>query len=765
MRVKKQYGPELLLNPCAGMTYGQAEDYSIDVTAHFPAPYCGPLSFYSATAPITLVSVADINNVTNATINGTPAHENFTTIQGTMRAGNSYPVALEGNTNGNLENRFVVFIDWNQNDILDDAGEVYEITEALFNSTGADGQQATGTIVVPIDAMIGTTRMRVKKVLRINDYLNPCKATDDGQAEDYTIFVQAPIDYVYEDGTWTPEDPSGISRDINNISVFNGTAIITGVTGVKNLTIDAGATLEIHNVLNLYGNVTNNGNFVFMSTATSNGELGPVSANSTITGEVTVQRYMSNNRSYRMVSSAVTTTTSIHDNWQEGAESKTDNPSPDFGTHITGSTTDQQSGFDGTGTGNPSMFTVNIATQQFVPIDNTDVNTLNAGEAFLLFVRGDRSIVLNNNSASSETVLRATGSLFTGTKTLNFPTADVFDFVMIGNPYQSAVDIKSVMANSTSIVSNGYYVYDPTLADHGKYVTVRLRTGDGTNTDGSAANKYLQPGQGAQVMAGDLAPTIVFNESNKAPGNFTTSNRNTMSEDNMLTVQLYTTENYNNGGPVHDSFGIIFEDGYNNEINFMDAIKPMNFYENLGIDHNGTYLSIEEREMPQLGEVYPMFSTGYQHSEYTLRLTVDGLEAIALYLDDNFNGTSTILEDGDNTYSFSIDANDPLSKATDRFSIRTQERLGVNDTNLLSGIQLFPNPLDGNTFYINAPKLNGEQLLVSISDLTGRRIFQQNLECQANMVTVPMGNDVASGVYLVTLKLNGEEQTYRLIKE
>jgi hypothetical protein len=155
----------------------------------FPAPYCGPLVFANDVEPITLVDVAGISNVTDATVNGSPSHEDFTAILGAMEEGMSYSIALEGNTAGNFTNRFAVFIDWNQNDILDDAGEVYEITETIVNSTGTDGQQATGTIVVPAGVTAGDTRMRVKKIFGTNNYLDPCLGTGFGQAEDYTITV------------------------------------------------------------------------------------------------------------------------------------------------------------------------------------------------------------------------------------------------------------------------------------------------------------------------------------------------------------------------------------------------------------------------------------------------------------------------------------------------------------------------------------------------------------------------------------------------
>src|SRR5690606_10537546 len=126
----------------------------------------------------------------------------------------------------------------------------------------------------------------------------------------------------------------------------------------------SGATLNVEKTLTLAGNITNNGNLVFVSTPTGNGELAAVPTSSTITGNATVQRDMKNKRSYRMVSSAVTTTSSIHNNWQEGATCNTCDPNPGFGTHITGRTTDQADGFDGTTTGNHSMFTVDVASQQ-----------------------------------------------------------------------------------------------------------------------------------------------------------------------------------------------------------------------------------------------------------------------------------------------------------------------------------------------------------------------------------------------------------------
>jgi hypothetical protein len=178
-----------------GITDFQSTAFIIEgeSSLEFPLPYCGPLEFNSGVEPISNVEFAGIANASDPAVNGSPAHEDFTSVSGDVLAGESYDIFLEGNTVGNFTNRFAVFVDWNQNDVLDDAGEVYEITTTLVNSNGNDGQQVVQTLDVPINALEGETRMRVKKIFGTDDYLNPCLGTSFGQAEDYTLNVTVPI--------------------------------------------------------------------------------------------------------------------------------------------------------------------------------------------------------------------------------------------------------------------------------------------------------------------------------------------------------------------------------------------------------------------------------------------------------------------------------------------------------------------------------------------------------------------------------------------
>lgn len=558
----------------------------------------------------------------------------------------------------------------------------------------------------------------------------------------------------------------------NQKAIINGdyNTAISGSIDACSIQINPGFTLTVSpaTTIKVQRDLAINGYLVFESDDMGNGELGILGPKAAIVGKATVQRYMKEKRSYRMVSSAVTTSTSIMDNWQEGVHntslpySNNQNPNPGFGTHITGSNSGAN-GFDASGTGAPSMYNVNIATQQFQAVNNTDVNKLTVGEAYLMMVRGDRSIDLNNNNSLGETTLRATGKPIWGKKHLKYAVPYAGAFVMFGNPYQSAVDMTSVLANSVNVNKNHYYIYDPSLGAHGAYVTVGLT--NPVNLPASNANKYLQPGQGAQVAT--LSAGLVglnFLEIDKAPGQFTSTNANgnTTSIDGMLMGQLYTEENYNNGGPVHDGFAILFAEENNNAITPVDAVKPMNFYENLGVDHAGTYLSLESRTMPQAGEIFKLYTSGYTNDRYVITIELNSLEETEFYLDDRFTGTTKVIEAGVNAYDFSIDSNNPESKASDRFSIRVAERLSVNDNTSNLYLSFYPNPM-GNKLNIANP---GNIVLdkISIYDITGRVVKVMNPKETGSVVIMDV-SDLSPATYMVVVESETGKISKLLVKE
>jgi len=174
--------------------------------------YCTGIAFTSAREPICLVQFAGINNSTCSALNCSPALENFTALPPAMvTPGQSYPITLSGNTDGSFTNHFTVFFDWNQDGVFETAVPI-----GTINNTNCVAQ-ATGSILIPLSALPGTTRMRVVKNFNTSP-TNPCGTYNYGQAEDYSVFVScAPM---------TVAPPSAIIVDsecVSNCTLSGGT--------------------------------------------------------------------------------------------------------------------------------------------------------------------------------------------------------------------------------------------------------------------------------------------------------------------------------------------------------------------------------------------------------------------------------------------------------------------------------------------------------------------------------------------------------------
>lgn len=200
--------------------------------------------------PITRMKMADVNHTSDAAVNGSPELEDFTNIQVHLNQGQTYQMALEGNTNGNWESFFTAFVDWNQNGKFNDPGEVFPIG-SFINSTGLDGKQAINTIEVPMDAPLGATQMLIIKNFSFSP-TNPCGSYSYGQGELYSVFVGEQLgvsDFSKSNLTYYPNpvvDILNINSDkkIRHLSVYSISGqkvktefeVKTGKVNLSNLT-------------------------------------------------------------------------------------------------------------------------------------------------------------------------------------------------------------------------------------------------------------------------------------------------------------------------------------------------------------------------------------------------------------------------------------------------------------------------------------------------------------------------------------------------
>lgn len=543
---------------------------------------------------------------------------------------------------------------------------------------------------------------------------------------------------------------------------------------VYNLTIDnSGSGVKLMGNLNLYGALTltqgelniNNQVLTFKCSGEETAVLSPVTGG-TIAGEVTIERCIPPLRAFRLISPSVTTTNSIHANWQEGATSYTDNPNPGYGTHITGvgSSPDQTNGFDFTPSGNPSLYLFDNQTQTWNPIANTDVLPLVAGSSYRLMVRGDRGVdVTDNETAPTFTILRATGTLSVGNKTMPVnENPGAYNFV--GNPYQAIVDMNDVLASSTNLNPNYYYVWDPNTGTRGSYVTVDLAMGT-SNVNGSEANQFLQPGQAFFVStAAPGAASVLFEESDKAvEGDFTNVFKPEMNAAS-INMQLFESQTFLAGGKVADGFLVTFAEGESNEVLLNDASKLGNLDENLCSVNGANYLSIEKRAMPLDGEQIPLFINQYRSNAYTLQIETAQFESnVTPYLHDAYLNTDTELSNGTTLINFTIDAGIPASMAPDRFSITfniSELSADEQETDILA---IYPNPATAGFFYVSLPQNNGEKVEISLYNTLGQKVLFTKASLSAtNPLKIGTGN-LNAGVYLVETMCNGKAFTEKLI--
>jgi hypothetical protein len=580
--------------------------------------------------------------------------------------------------------------------------------------------------------------------------------------------VTPTADYTWEDGAWLPQTPIGNATDTDDILIVNGTATFDGDIEMNNLYVQNGATLHIENILTVNGNIENNGSIVFVSSSVANtAQFDTFTGTITGNGTVTTERFIPARRAFRFMSSSVTTSGSIRDNWQEGQNNPDTNTNlnsnPGFGTHITGSNTGAN-GFDATVSGNPSLFGFDNNTQSWTTIANTNVNILSAGTPYRLFVRGDRSVDVTSNSASpTDTRLRTTGQLFTGTYSNSSMGETQDDFNFIGNPYQAAIDMQAVLAASINLNTAAYLVWDPTVSERGAYVAVDLLDGGNNNLD-SDADEYLQPGQAAFVttLANGTA-TFVVQEIHKSVDQSGVAVFNVLSK---VDLRLYSEEALAQNGKAADGVRIKFKADANNAVDNFDIPKLGNLDENLATFNDGNYLSIETRNLPTNDDVIPLFTNQYRHNNYVFIADVQELNNVEVWLRDHHTQTEVLLPNNQiSEIPFQVDPDDASGSATDRFELFFVEvEMGTTE-HFTSNFVLYPNPSNGN-FYLQTQQLQGVNVTVSIANPTGQQLLQHLIQVPDNGRIEIQTPELRNGIYFVNLLTpSGDSFTAKWIKQ
>jgi hypothetical protein len=588
-----------------------------------------------------------------------------------------------------------------------------------------------------------------------------------------------------------------ISGSISNAGTFNASAGTVGFTGssaqtiaanafvsntINNLTINNSAGVTLAGTLNVTGTLTptagtfTTGGFLTLkSTSIANtAEVGVVGG--TISGNVTVERFIPAKRAYRLLASGVTTSTSINANWQEGTNnpntSTNNNPNAGYGTHITGGTSGN--GFDVTTTNNPSLFTFNSGTQAWAAIANTNATTLSATTGYRILIRGDRSVSLNTNTpTATNTTLRATGALTTGTVNFTGISGTTNNYTLLGNPYWAGVDWTAVTRTN---LSTTYWIWDPTIAGtngRGGYTSfTRTGVGTGTTSGGGNINKNIQPGQAFFVQTTGASPALSFAEANKDivtafTNTFRTQQGNTSGTNGLYVIKLFLQENYTQG-LMADAATLAFSSQFSNSKDEFDATKLENPDESIGFKNGKDFFGMESRALPTSTDTAYIQLGNMLSKNYVLEVEGKDFDAnatISAYLVDNYLHTQTLLKNtGSVQIPYVID-NNAASAASNRFIIVTSKKafpslVSSGDVN----IKVSPNPSTDVAVISYSAKTKGATT-IRVVNTYGQVVVSLNLgEQQTGQYSLPVSK-LAAGQYVVEVTVGEEKITSQFVKQ
>lgn len=458
----------------------------------------------------------------------------------------------------------------------------------------------------------------------------------------------------------------------------NGTQTITGNTttfhniDVTNTSANPGLRIEsntnLAGVLSLSSNVivdadgtSNNKILTLLSTAddpTRDAAVGILPTGASITGNVTVQRFMSiegsnNTRIYRYISSPVQNAT-VADLQQE--------------ISVTGS-------FTGTSTctgclTNQSMFYYresvitdtngngsNSSDDGYIDFpDASNTEQMEPGRGYAVFVRG-------NNMTSAKWDVR--GAINAGNVTpVTLPVtytssgnSDADGWNLVGNPFPSTIDWNAASGWTKTNMATAIYT-----RDNGNAIS-RYATWNGV-VGTNNGSRYIASGQAFWVKAsGTGIPILQASENVKAPGTQTSFFRQ-QAPTQLLRVTLAQ-------GAVSDEAVIHFRDDATNDFDAVaDAIKMNNTGFNLSTQLSGKEkLAINSLSKASCNTTLQVLVESAAKGNYTLNFSeIESFPAgTSITLKDAFLNT-TVNVRSQSSYAFTVTA-DPLSTGTSRFSL------------------------------------------------------------------------------------------------
>jgi len=450
---------------------------------------------------------------------------------------------------------------------------------------------------------------------------------------------------------------------------FSGSAVQTFAGGENTLyrvNIDKsnGAPVQLTSALNLLSELSiisantafdSNGFLTLISTSDEtfdNARIGPLLNGASVTGAVTVQRYMRPGRVYRYISSPVSNVTvaDLMDNF------------PVTGTFSNPSTGVDFPDITGIVSSSPSFYFYNEALSGGIQSGWTNYPSSGlASDNLLLPGRGYAAFIRNNDNADP-TTWDLSGEINQGdfnfdityTSTADGPLVDGWN--LVGNPYPATImwnDIDWVRTNvaqsiaikdNLGLVNNpgGFLYWDGGVGDFDG----RIATGQAFWIQTNGINPVLQVREGAKNTTGSFFRTGGL-------------------ELSYIKVKL-------SKGTITDAAYVRLREGAKLERDQYDAVKLDNdLFDISTLSSDNVAMAINALPELSCDQVVNLNVKDLTVGTYSLSIELAGLfNEYNWYVEDKFANNETLLSSGEYVFSVTDDIN---SKKSDRFQLHTKK--------------------------------------------------------------------------------------------
>ena len=501
-----------------------------------------------------------------------------------------------------------------------------------------------------------------------------------------------------------------ISSSSTSGLVIGGTAGTINFTAandtLKTLTLNSSSSATLGSQLNIAAGVTPGivtiGTSASLTTggyltllSDSNGTARVDQVLGTVSGNVTVQRFITAKtaRKYSFLGSPVNTT--IRNGWQQQVYI-TGSGTGGAVCGITtsdGGTTDKynSNGFDVTPTNSASMFTYNATPgsngSRWVSIANTDILHQTPGTGFKINIRGNRNSgtvtcanQLDNASptAPEAVTLSTTGSLVSGDVAVSLNDTSGQIYTLIANPYPSQISFSAFQA-ANSAINNKMWTYSP--FGNGNYTTYMsgVIANGATGYDDTYGN-YLAIGQAFFVEANKNG-TVTFQESHKINSTIPNAKYFGTTSNSLLRVGIKTIAN-----TLLDEAVVRFNSNGSNLYNpTWDATSFSGASQSIAVIKGGSHLAIAT--LPQTQNTDTIHLNVASSSIGTFKLSFSNFDGIdpsnSIILNDKFLGTNQNIR-LNQQYYFNVTSN-TRSVGANRFEVvlvKSTNTLPVSFTNV-----------------------------------------------------------------------------------